>query len=94
VSTLVRFRVLVTVIATALWLSADDGRLPTGVIHMTVRVPSPVALQVNSVLLPFSTATLCGGKVMSGGPTGVHREHNRHFNHHQLTTLPYLLSNG
>ena len=66
------------VIAVASLLSAEDGRVPTGVVHMNVRVPSPVAVQVNSALLPFSTAKLCGGTVMSGGPTGEHREHNRH----------------
>ena len=68
------------VIAAVLIFSADCGRVPTGafVVHMNVRVPSPVALQVNSALLPLSTATLCGGTVMSGGPTGEHREHNRH----------------
>ena len=70
---------MVVIVAVSL-LSADDGRVPTGasVVHMNVRVPSPVAVQVNSALLPFSTATLCGGTVMSGGPTGEHREHNRH----------------
>ena len=68
------------VIAAMSLLSTDGGRVRTGafVVHMNVRVPSPVALQVNSALLPFSTATLCGGTVMSGGPTGEHREHNRH----------------
>ena len=76
-STPVRFRVLVVVIAAVL-ISADDGREPIEafVVHMNVRVPSPVAVQVNSALRPFSTAKLCGGTVMSGGPTGEHREHN------------------
>ena len=64
------------VMAAVLMFSSDDGRVPTGVVHMNVRVPSPVAVQVNSVLLPFSTATLCGGIVMTGGPTGEHREQN------------------
>ena len=75
-----RLRVLVVVIAAVLIFSADGGRVPTGafVVHMNVRVPSPVAVQVHSALLLFSTATLCGGTVMSGGPTGEHREHNRH----------------
>ena len=79
-STPVRLRVLVVVIAVASLLSADDGRAPTGalVVHMNLRLPSPVAVQVNSALLPFPTATLCGDTVMSGGPTGEHREHNRH----------------
>ena len=67
---------LVAVMAAVLMFSSDDGRVPTGVVHMNVRVPSPVAVQVNSVLLPFSTATLCGGTVMTGGPTGEHREQN------------------
>ena len=58
--------------------STDDGRVPTGVAHMNVRVPSPVAVQLKSTLLPFSTATLCGSTVMSGGPTGEQREYNRH----------------
>ena len=69
---------LVAVMATV--FSTDDGRVPTGalVVHMNVRVPSPVAVQVNSKLLSLSTATLCGGAVMSGGPTGEQREHSRH----------------
>ena len=75
-STLVRGRVLVAVVATV--FSTDDGRVPTGalVVHMNVRVPSPVAVQLNSTLLPLSTATFCGGAVMAGGPTGEHREQN------------------
>ena len=77
-STLVRLRILMVVIAAVSLLSTDDGRVPTGafVVHMNVRVPSPVAVQVNSALLPLSTATFSGGTVMSGGPTGEHREHN------------------
>ena len=68
------------IIAAVLIFSTDDGRVPNAafVVHMNVRVPSPVAVHVNSALLPLSTATLCGGTVMSGGPTGEHREHNRH----------------
>ena len=66
------------VIAAVSLLSTDGGREPTGafVVHMNVRVPSPVAVQLNSALLPFSTATFSGGTVMSGGPTGEHREHS------------------
>ena len=64
------------VMAVVLMFSSDDGRVPTGVVHMNVRLPSPVAVQVNSALLPFSTAIFCGGTVMSGGPTGEQRERN------------------
>ena len=71
-----RLRILVVVIAAVSLLSTDDGRVPTGVVHVNLRLPSPVAVHVNSALLPFSTAKLCGGTVMSGGPTGEHREHN------------------
>ena len=69
------------VMAAVLLLSSDGGRVPTEalVVHMNVRVPSPVAVQVNSALPPFSTATLCGGTVMAGGPTGEHREQNLHL---------------
>ena len=75
-----RLRVLVVVLAAVLIFSADCGRVPTEafVVHMNLRLPSPVAVQLNSALLPLSTATLCGGTVMTGGPTGEHREHNRH----------------
>ena len=77
-STLVRLRILVAVLAAMLIFSTDGGRVPNAafVVQLNVRVPSPVAVQLNSVLLPFSTATFCGGTVMSGGPTGEHREHN------------------
>ena len=64
------------VVMAAVLLFSDGGRVPTGVVHMNVRVPSPVAVQVNSVLLPLSTAIFCGGRVMAGGPTGEHREQN------------------
>ena len=66
------------VLAAVLIFSTDCGRVSTEafVVQLNVRVPSPVALQVNSALLPFSTATFSGGTVMSGGPTGEHREHN------------------
>ena len=69
---------LVAVMAAVLLLSTDGGRVPTGVlvVHSNIRLPSPVALQVNSALPPFSTATLCGRAVMAGGPTGKHREQN------------------
>ena len=75
-----RLRVLVAVIAAVLIFSTDGGRVPTEafVVHMNVRVPCPVALQVNSALLPLSTATFSGGTVMTGGPTGEHREHNKY----------------
>ena len=67
---------LVAVMAAVLMFSSGGGRVPTEalVVHMNVRVPSPVAVQLNSALLPLSTAILCGGTVMSGGPTGEHRE--------------------
>ena len=75
-----RLRVLVAFIAAVSLLSTDGGRVPTEafVVQLNIRLPSPVAVQVNSVLLPLSTATFSGGTVMSGGPTGEHREHNRH----------------
>ena len=64
--------------AVVLLLSTDGGRVPTGalVVHINVRVPSPVAVQVNSALLPLSITIFCGGRVMAGGPTGEHREQN------------------
>ena len=73
-----RLRVLVVVLAAVLIFSIDGGRVPTGafVVQLNVRVPSPVAVHVNSALRPFSTSTLCGGTMMSGPPTGEHREHN------------------
>ena len=48
----------------------EDGT-PTGavVVHVNARVPSPVAVHVNSTLRPFATVTLCGGIVIVGGST-------------------------
>ena len=65
-------------IAAVLMFSTDDGRVPTEafVVQLNIRLPSPVAVQVNSALPPFSTATFSGDAMMSGGPTGEHREHN------------------
>ena len=52
------------------WVCAEDG-ISTGavVVHVNVKVPSPLAVQLNSVLLPLSTAILCGGTVITGGST-------------------------
>ena len=36
---------------------------------MNVKVPSPLAVHLNSVLLPISAAVLCGGIVIVGGST-------------------------
>ena len=36
---------------------------------MNVKVPSPLAVHINSVLLPISAAVLCGGIVIVGGST-------------------------
>ena len=36
---------------------------------MNVKVPSPLAVHMNSVLLPISAAVLCGGIVIVGGST-------------------------
>ena len=83
---------LVAVMATV--FSTDDGRVPTGalVVHMNVRVPSPVAVQVNSALLPLSTTTFCGGTVMTGGPTGKHRENRTDINNQFNDPSLHLLS--
>ena len=44
---------------------------PTGavVVHVNARIPSPVAVHVNSIALPLATVTLCGGIVIVGGST-------------------------
>ena len=63
--------VVVLTVTVELMVSTAGGRVTEAVvIHLNVSVPSPVAVHVNSTLLPFSTATLSGGSVMSGGPTG------------------------
>jgi len=63
--------VVILAVAVELMVSTADGRVTEAVVvQMNVSVPSPVAVHVNSTLLPFSTATLSGGSVMSGGPTG------------------------
>ena len=36
---------------------------------MNARVPSPMAVHVNSALLPLATVILCGGTVIVGGST-------------------------
>ena len=76
--TLVRLRVLVVFIAAVSLLSTDGGREPTEafVVQLNIRLPSPVAVQVNSALRPLPTATFSGDAVMTGGPTGEHREYN------------------
>ena len=62
---------LVAILAVELMVSTVDGRVTEAVVvQLNVSVPSPAAVHVNSALLPFSTATLSGGSVMSGGPTG------------------------
>ena len=52
------------------WVCAEDG-ISTGavVVHENVKVPSPLAVQLNSMLLPLSAAILCGGTVITGGST-------------------------
>jgi len=72
--------VLVVVITefVELMVSTEGGRVTEAVVvQLNVNVPSPVAVHVNSTLLPVSTATLSGGSVMSGGPTrNRERGHN------------------
>jgi len=66
----VRVSVLVAFSSPLNWVCAEDG-ISTGavVVHVIVKVPSPLAVQLNSALLPLSVAMLCGGTVIIGGST-------------------------
>jgi len=48
----------------------EDGT-PAGavVVQVNARVPSPMAVHVNSALLPLATVILCGGTEIAGGST-------------------------
>ena len=65
-----RVSVLVSLPSPLNWVCGED-RIPTGavVVHVNDKVPSPLAVQVNSTLLPLSAAMLCGGTVITGGST-------------------------
>ena len=65
-----RVSVLVAFLSPLNWVCGEDG-IPTGavVVHVNDKVPSPLAVQVNSTLLPKSAVMLCGGTVITGGST-------------------------
>ena len=65
-----RVSVLVAFPSPLNWVCAEGG-IPTGavVVHVNDKVPSPLAVHVNSALLPKSAAMLCGGTVIIGGST-------------------------
>ena len=73
-----RVSVLVSLPSLLNWVCTEDG-ISTGavVVHVNDKVPSPLAVHLNSVLLPKSAAMLCGGTVIIGGSTKKEGEGHR-----------------